>query len=124
MEKIFTILGWFVMASLALAIARQLSEQKTLIWNEGFMSLNPAEATLNMPRAPYALLADIIPVNQTMDTGKLTAKSCYEVDYMSKHQLTGNYDQATNNFKHAMPDSCTMPLTTLVDTIYNVKYRS
>jgi len=30
MEKVFTVLGWFVMASLALAIARQLSEQKNL----------------------------------------------------------------------------------------------
>jgi hypothetical protein len=30
MEKVFTVLGWFAMASLALAIARQLSEQKNL----------------------------------------------------------------------------------------------
>jgi hypothetical protein len=30
MEKVLTVLGWFVMASLALAIARQLSEQKNL----------------------------------------------------------------------------------------------
>lgn len=119
MEKIFTVLGWFVMASLALAIARQLSEQKTLTWNEGFVSLNPAEATLDKPRAAYALMGDSIPIKQTMATGNLTAESCHDIDYMSKHELTGNYDQATNNFKHAMPDSCTSPLTSFVDTIYN-----
>ena len=30
MEKVLTVLAWFAMASLALAIARQLSEQKNL----------------------------------------------------------------------------------------------
>jgi thioesterase domain-containing protein len=32
MEKIFVILGWFAGATLALAIARQLSEQKNITY--------------------------------------------------------------------------------------------
>ena len=118
MEKIITVLGWFVMASLALAIARQLSEQKVLVWHEPFVTLNPADATLDKPRDAYALLAGDIPVKETSSTGNLTAKSCYEADYMPKHEMTGNYEQATNNYKHKMPDSCTAPLTSLVNTIY------
>ena len=105
------------MASLALAIARQLSEQKTLVWyNERFMNLNPADYTLDKPRDAYALLQ--IPVKETSSTGDLTAKSCYDADYMPKHEMTGNYDQATNNYRHKMPDSCSSPLTSLVNTIY------
>jgi len=32
MDKVFVILGWFAGATLALAIARQLSEQKNLAY--------------------------------------------------------------------------------------------
>ena len=117
MEKIFTVLGWFVLASLSLAIARQLSEQKH-VWNEGFMVLNPADA--NLTKDPYALL-ESIPVKpgaSESKTGNLTASTCYETDYIAQNQRTGNFDQLTNNFKHVRPDSCSAPFTEIVNTIY------
>ena len=120
MEKTLTVLGWFVLASLALAIARQLSEQKTLFWNEGFVTYSgsPADATLNKPRDPYALLIDSMPVKAKSQASNLTAKDCYETDYIAQNQRTGNYEQLTNNFKHKGPDSCSAPLTEMVNTIY------
>lgn len=118
MEKTLTVLGWFVLASLALGIARQLSEQKQLFWNEGF-SGSPANATLNKPRDPYALLIGSMPVKAESKTGNLTAKTCYETDFLAQNQRTGNFEQVTNNFKHKGPDSCSAPLTAMVNTIYN-----
>ena len=115
MEKTLTVLGWFVLASLALAIARQLSEQKTLFWPEGFTG-SPAAASLNN-KDPYALLIDSMPVKAKSQTGNLTAKACYETDYIAQNQRTGNYEQLTNNFKHKGPDSCSAPLE-MVNTIY------
>ena len=116
MEKTLTVLGWFVLASLALAIARQLSEQRTLFWPEGFTG-SPADASLNN-KDPYALLNDSMPVKAQSKAGNLTAKACYETDFIAQNQRTGNYEQLTNNFKHKGPDSCSAPLTEMVNTIY------
>lgn len=115
MEKTLTVLGWVVLASLALAIARQLSEQKTLFWNEGFVSYSGSPADFTYKRDPYALLN--IPVKEKSQLGNLTAKACYETDYIANKQRTGNYDQLTNNFKHKGPDSCSASLE-MVNTIY------
>ena len=60
-EKLFTVLGWLVFASLGLAIVRQIAEQKTIdeyfFFREGFA--NPAEANLNV-REPYVLLENVL----------------------------------------------------------------
>lgn len=114
-----TILGWFVLASLALAIARQLSEQKTLLWNEGFISFSGSPADFTRKRDPYALLIDSMPVKSESKAGNLTTKTCYEIDFLAQNQRTGNFEQVTNNFKHKDPESCSAPLTTMVNTIYN-----
>ena len=95
MDQIFVILGWLVMATLALAIARQLSEQQLVFHPgllEGFASGRP---TLKEDPANNATL---------------TAKTCYEGDFMSHTQVGGDYTQRTNNFKHAKPDNCSAPL--------------
>ena len=118
MEKTLTVLGWFVLASLALAIARQLSEQKTLFWNEGFATYSGTPADFTRKRDPYALLIDSMPVHQKSKAGNLTAKTCYETDYIAQNQRTGNFEQLTNNFRHKGPDSCSAPLTEMVNTIY------
>lgn len=94
MDRIFVILGWIVMATLALAIARQLSEQQ-LVFHPGLL-----EGFSSRPLAP------VDPAKN--DT--LTAKTCYEADFMSQTQMAGDYTQRTNNFKHAKPDSCSAPL--------------
>lgn len=84
------------MASLALAIARQLSEHQLVFHPslEGYTSERPASAVEQDPAK-----------NKT-----LTAKTCYEADFMSHTQLGGDYTQRTNNFKHAKPDNCSGPL--------------
>ena len=104
MDSIFVILGWIVMATLALAIARQLSEQQLVFHPsllEGFSS-RPLESHVTNPAQ-----------NET-----LTAKTCYEADFMSKTQTGGDYAQRTNNFKHAKPDNCSAPLTEFVNKFY------
>ena len=119
MEKVFTVLGWFVMASLALAIARQLSEQKNL---ETFASFASFEAYANPPQADkkpvanYTLLADeFAPATAP---GMLTAKTCFEADFQAATEKTGNYIQRTNNFKHGIPDSCSSQRTEMVNSFY------
>ena len=116
MEKVFTVLGWFVMASLALAIARQLSEQKNL---GNFTSFEPYA---NPPQAEkkavanYTLLSDeFAPATAP---GMLTSKTCFEADFQAATEKTGNYIQRTNNFKHGIPDSCSSPMTELVNSFY------
>jgi len=154
-EKTITVLSWFVMATLALAIARQLSEQKELVafpssagglsynrpgWNKPLLerfenpdfdnygnvkgtadkvemsSGNPADAQITNMHQPYSLLADVLPVKRT--DGTLTAKTCYQKDFLAQSNKTGNYLQRTNNFVHAEPDNCSAPLTEMVDSFY------
>lgn len=119
MEKVFTVLGWFVMASLALAIARQLSEQKNLGPFSGFQT---AEGYANTPHAEkkpvanYTLLADEFA--PATGPGMLTAKTCVEADFQAATEKTGNYIQRTNNFKHGIPDSCSSQRTEMVNSFY------
>jgi hypothetical protein len=125
MDMVFTVLGWFVLATLALAIARQLSEQKMIAEShfapaalrERFVDLNPAELEKN-PRSPYALLSGVLPVNTVSKTSELTSQSCYATDFLAQNQKIGNFSQSTNNFKHKAPDSCSSPKTDFVNTIY------
>lgn len=129
MDRIFTVLGWFVLATLAVAIARQLSEQKLIDESlyapaallERFVDLNPAslkEPAGSLGTGAYALLSGVIPVKKESKTGDLTAQSCYGTDFIAQTQMTGNYSQMTNNFKHRAPDSCSAPITGFVNTIY------
>lgn len=117
-EKLFTVLGWLVFASLGLAIVRQIAEQKTIdeyfFFRESFA--NPAEANLNV-REPYVLLENVL-VRDRSKAENLTAKSCYDKDFMAQTEKTGNFIQRTNNFRHALPDSCSAPLTEFVNSIY------
>lgn len=151
MEKAIKYLGWLVLVTLAIAIARQLSEQRTIYFlpdsfgtffsnygwdrgtppwgSEGFVSQDgvkgrvdktgdviPADASLENPRQPYALLNGVLP--EKTDKGNLTAKTCYEKDFIQQSNKVGNYIQRTNNFRHAAPDSCSAPLTELVSSFY------
>jgi hypothetical protein len=140
-------LGWAVLATLSLAIARQLSEQRTIYllpdsfgkifsrkgWDggalEGFTGADsvkgrvditgvnlPADASLENPRQPYALLNGVLP--EKMDKGTLTAKTCYDKDFIEQSNKVGNYIQRTNNFRHAAPDNCSAPFTELVNSFY------
>jgi hypothetical protein len=149
MEKAIKYLGWLVLATLAFAIARQLSEQRTIYflpdsfgtifsragWDRGLLEafanssaddikgqqdntgvVNPADATLDQPRQHYGLLNGVLP--EKVDKGHLTAKTCFEKDFIQQSNKVGNYIQRTNNFPHAAPDSCSAPLTELVNSFY------
>ena len=135
MEKAFTVLGWVTLVTLSLAIARQLSEQRDMYflpdsWGaqfakhsqggqvgrgllENFSNYSGSPASEN---APYKLLADVLPEKKT--DGTLTAQTCYQSDFLQQSNKVGNYIQRTNNFIHAAPDSCSAPLTEVVDSYY------
>jgi len=143
MEKIATFLGWMVLLTLLLAIARQLSETKVLYRRSyegyedapsggamepkqgssfsvnsvpsGIGSMNPALPGLQFPMLPYTLREDI-PFK--CERGNLSAESCFTSDFASSIQETGNFIQSTNNYVHKTPDSCTAPFTELVDSFY------
>jgi len=149
MEKVIKYLGYVVLALLALAIARQLSEQRTIYflpdsfgipfsragWDRGLLEpfvsghqdsvkgrvdrtgdVIPADASLENPRQPYALLNGVLP--EKTDKGTLTAQTCYQKDFIEQSNKVGNYIQRTNNFRHAAPDSCSAPFTELVNSFY------
>jgi hypothetical protein len=129
MEQAFTVLGWLVLITLSLAIARQLSEQKYIYllpdsWGSQFAKhgqagrqgllenfANPASAD-----ASYKLLSDVVP--EKKDDGTLTAQTCYQSDFLEQSNKVGNYLQRTNNFIHGAPDNCSAPRTELVDSFY------
>jgi hypothetical protein len=73
---------------------------------------NPADAP--SLSSTYSLL----PLQTKPTPGTLSAKTCYESDFLAQSQKVGNYIQRTNNIRHASPDSCTAPLTELVDSFY------
>ena len=151
MEKAIKYLGWLVLLSLSIAIARQLSEQRTIYllpdsfgklfsrhgWDRGILQFSsegftnessvkgrvdtsgyvvPADASLDNPRQPYALLNGVLP--EKLDKGTLTAKTCYDKDFIEQSNKVGNYIQRTNNFRHAAPDNCSAPLTEMVNSFY------
>ena len=119
-----TVLGWFVLATLSLAIARQLSEQNVISYHgfpyykfnkkllESFENNDPALVT-----DPYNLLGNVLPPSSKENT--LTAQSCYETDFLAQSAKVGNYIQRTNNFRHATPDNCSSPLTEFVGKFYS-----
>ena len=118
--KVLTVLAWIAMATLAIAIARQLSEQKALRiiatigdpLREYFQS-DPSTPHL---KESNTLLNDIL--QPASGPGNLSAKTCFATDFVAQNQKTGDYSQKTNNFKHGNPDSCSSPLTEFVNSIY------
>jgi hypothetical protein len=76
----------------------------------------PADSDLQDPRQSYALLKGVLPTKRT--EGTLTAKTCYETDFLAQTEKVGNYIQRTNNYRHETPDNCSAPLTEMVDSFY------
>jgi hypothetical protein len=114
--KVLTVLAWIAMATLAIAIARQLSEQKALTiigqpLREYFESASPKQL-----EEPDVLLT----LQPASGPGNLSAKTCFATDFVAQNQKVGDYAQKTNNFKHGNPDSCSSPRTEFVNSIYKV----
>ena len=82
--------------------------------------LSPADSSLENLRKPYSLLQDVLPVA----VGKApapTSKSCYESDFQTRLERTGNFRQLTNNYKRGTPDSCSQPLHDMALSFYKVE---
>ena len=76
--------------------------------------LQPAAAALAEKRTPYTLLNGWLSPVQAGDTpspaSSFTAERCYESDFQTRLERTGNYRHLTNNYKRESPDSCSAPL--------------
>lgn len=115
MDQVFTVLGWIVMATLAMAIARQLSEQHAIDMIGGDLLKEHFVSSENSVQQDLLLNGVLQPASSP---GNLTAASCYNTDFIAQTQKTGTYRQTTNNFKHGNPDSCSSPVTEFVNSIY------
>jgi len=78
--------------------------------------LEPHDATLEKPREPYNLLKDLLP--EAVVRVSPTSQRCYETDFQTRIEKTGNFKQLTNNYKRGEPDSCSSPLHEFVLSYY------
>jgi hypothetical protein len=107
--------------------------------------VSPGNPGLNEPRAQFNLLADWLPgfaptpapkdlepedilngatspmTAAGQNTDFLNAQRCFEGDFQTRLERTGNYRQLTNNYKRGDPNSCTAPLQNLVLPFYKVE---
>jgi len=83
---------------------------------EKISRVDPADATLNLPREPYSLLKGVIPLSSNRSSP--TSQRCYDADFQPRIEKTGNFRQLTNNYKRAVPDSCSSPLHEFVLSFY------
>jgi hypothetical protein len=51
--------------------------------------------------------------------GHISSQTCYEADFASKNNRTGNFAQKTNNYKHEYPDSCSGTRQEIIGQFYN-----
>jgi hypothetical protein len=82
-------------------------------------SLSPSEIETNA-RAPYLLLNGVLPP-YTGSPVSPTSKTCYEADFQTRLERTGNFKQFTNNYKRGVPDSCSAPNHDLTLSFYKVE---
>jgi hypothetical protein len=78
--------------------------------------LEPDDSTLEKPREPYNLLKDLLP--EAVVRVSPTSQRCYETDFQTRIEKTGNFKQLTNNYKRGEPDSCSSPLHEFVLSYY------
>lgn len=83
---------------------------------ESMVDLKPEEIT-----QPYSLLNGVLPIKDIQTGGMLNSQTCYEGDFQTRIEKTGNFKQLTNNYKHGDAESCTAPLQEFVTAYYNVE---
>jgi len=81
--------------------------------------LEPDVATINRPREPYNLLKDVLPASTQRVSP--TSQRCYETDFQTRIEKTGDYRQLTNNYKRGTPDSCSSPSHEYVLSFYKAQ---
>ena len=82
-------------------------------------TLEPDRATIDKPREPYNLLKDVLPASRQRVSP--TSQRCYEADFQTRIEKTGDYRQLTNNYKRGTPDSCSSPLHEYVLSFYEAQ---
>ena len=85
----------------------------------GAISGSPAD--IQNQRQPYHLMRGALPDAEKDTVGTLTAQTCYEGDFQTRFQPVKNYLQRTNNYKRAVPDSCSSPMTQFVTSFYKAQ---
>jgi len=85
---------------------------------EGTGTLSPSDASINN-RTPYLLLNGVLPAYSGKPVSP-TSKACYEADFQTRLERTGNFKQFTNNYKRGVPDSCSAPNHDLALSFYKV----
>ena len=80
------------------------------------LMLEPDDATLDKPREPYNLLKGLLP--EAVQRVSPTSQRCFQSDFQTRIEKTGNFRQLTNNYKRGEPDSCSGPLHEFVLSFY------
>jgi hypothetical protein len=84
-------------------------------------ALTAGDAELNEVSKPYHLLEENSRRETTLN--KVGSESCYENDFQKEIQKTGSYNQLTNNYRRASPDSCNTYLQEFVTSFYNAELK-
>lgn len=89
--------------------------RKPLNYKESFMNLTPQDVDTS-----YSLLKGVLELKDQQKSGSLNSQRCYEGDFQTRIEKTGNYRQLTNNYKRGDPDSCTTPKQEFVNAFYKI----
>ena len=89
--------------------------RKAVDVKEAMVDLIPAEV-----KQPYSLLDGVLPLKDKQSSSSLNSQTCFEGDFQSRLEKTGNYIQRTNNYVHKDAESCSSPLQEFVTAYYKV----
>ena len=87
-----------------------------LQFKEPFTSLAPSSVD-----ASYSLLNGVLPLKENAVRGDLNSQRCFEQNFQSRLERTGNYIQRTNNYRHEDPESCSSPFQEFVGAYYKIQ---
>ena len=87
-----------------------------LPYKEPFVNLTPQEVDTS-----YSLLNGVLELKGQQNCGSLNSQKCYEGDFQTRIEKTGNYRQLTNNYKRGDPDSCSTPKHEFVNAFYKIE---
>ena len=76
------------------------------------------DAPLPGDKSPDVLLKHLKAKNGQI--GDIDSQKCYEIDFISANNRTGNYSQKTNNYKHIYPDSCSGTRQEIIGEFYQM----
>lgn len=87
-----------------------------LPYKESFINLIPQDIDTS-----YSLLNGVLELKDRPKSGSLNSQKCYEGDFQTRIEKTGNYRQLTNNYKRGDPDSCSTPKHEFVNAFYKIE---